>query len=35
MNVIAWLEFELTNFKAALQHFSIYMVETPHPSRIR
>ena len=29
MDVIAWLEFELSYFKAAVQHFSHYAMETP------
>ena len=29
MDVIAWLEFELTYFKAIVQNFSHYVVESP------
>ena len=29
MNVIVWLEFELTHFEATVQHFSPYATGTP------
>ena len=30
VNAIAWLEFELAFFKAAVHYFSHYVLETPH-----